>query len=167
MANSPEPSMIYRDGAVSIGFWIHAASRRGTDFYCDGLVNWFRLQGGIDHRGQHFMILIIWSGLGFLVAVIAFGCSLIANLIFNAAMGEGYYDHHKWPCAVSLMVSAMICWFLGDYLRKRPGRVVIDKQTGKEFTLNKKHTLFLIPVHYWSPILLGGALILFVMEFVH
>jgi len=113
------------------------------------------------------MILIIWSGFGFLVALIVFGCSLVANLIFNATVGQGYYDHHKWPFAVSLIVSAVICWFLGDYLRKRPGRVVIDKKTGREFTLNKKHTLFLIPVHYWAPILLVCALILFCVEFFH
>jgi hypothetical protein len=84
--------------------------------------------------------MIIWQGFGFLVAVIVFGCSLVANLIFNAKAGEGYYDHHKWPFAVSLLFSSAICWVLGDYLRGRPGRVVIDKQSGKEFTLNK--TLF-------------------------
>lgn len=41
--------------------------------------------------------MIIWQGYGWLVAVVAFGCSLLANLIFNATHGEGYYDHHKWP----------------------------------------------------------------------
>jgi hypothetical protein len=66
-----------------------------------------------------------------------------------------------------LIVSAAICWFLGDYLRKRPGRVVIDKQSGKEFTLNKAHTLFLIPVRWWAPILLVWALIEFGVEFSH
>jgi hypothetical protein len=110
-------------------------------------------------------MIIIWRGFGFLVAVIVFGCSLVANLIFNAEVGSGYYDHHRWPFAVSLIVSAAICWFLGDYLRKRPGRVVIDKQSGKEFTLNKSHSLFFIPMHWWAPILLVGSLILFAVEF--
>ena len=109
--------------------------------------------------------MIIWRGRGFLVAVIIFGSSLVANLIFNAEVGPGYYDHHKWPFAVSLIVSAAICWFLGDYFRKRPGRVVIDRQSGKEFTLNKAHTLFFIPMRWWAPILLLWALILFGVEF--
>jgi hypothetical protein len=110
--------------------------------------------------------MIIWQGLGFLVFVIVFVCSLIANLIFNAKVGQGYYDHHKWPFAVSLLVSAAICWSLGDYLRKRSDRVVIDKQTGKEFVVNhSRHTMFWIPMHWWGPILFVGALILFAIEF--
>ncbi len=112
--------------------------------------------------------MIIWQGLGFLVAVIIFGCSLVANLIFNAKVGPGYYDHHKWPFAVSLLFSSAICWFLGDYLRKRSDRIVIDKQTGKELVLNQfRHTLFFIPMRWWGPILLVGALILFAIEFSH
>jgi ABC-type Fe3+ transport system permease subunit len=111
--------------------------------------------------------MIIWQGFGFMVVVIVFGCSLIANLIFNAEAGEGYYSHHKWPLAVSLIVSAVLCWLYAKYLGKRKGRVVIDKQTGREFTIIKKHTLFFIPVLYWAPIFLVCALILFVMQFVH
>ncbi len=111
------------------------------------------------------MFVILFQGLGFLVAVIVIGCSLIANLVFNQEAGEGYYDHHKWPFAVSLVFSAVICWLLGNFLRKRPGRVLIDKKTGKEFTLNRKHTLFFIPMHWWAPILLVLALMLFGAEF--
>jgi len=111
--------------------------------------------------------MIIWQRFGFIVAVIVFGCSLIANLIFNAEAGPGYYDHHKWPFAISLMVSAVLCWFYGQYLEKRPGRAVIDKKTGREFILNKRHTLFFIPVRYWAPILLVCALILLGFQFIH
>ena len=112
------------------------------------------------------MIHIIWTGKGYLVFVIVFGCSLIANLLFNAQVGAGYYDHHKWPFAVLLLVSAAICWSLGDYLRKRSDQVVIDKQTGKELVINQSHhTLFFIPMHWWGLILLAGAMILFGIEF--
>jgi hypothetical protein len=51
---------------------------------------------------NHVMV-IIWRGLGFLVPVIVFGCSLAANLIFNVVCGEGYYDNHKWSVAASLI----------------------------------------------------------------
>jgi hypothetical protein len=112
--------------------------------------------------------MIIWHGLGFLVAVIIFACSLAANLISNEKLGSGYYDHHKWPFAISLLFSSAICWSLGDYLRKRSDRAVIDKRTGEEFVVNQsKHTLFFIPMHWWGPILLVGALILFSIEFSH
>lgn len=113
-------------------------------------------------------MVIIWRGLGFLVAVIVFVCSLVANLIFNASAGEGYYDRHKWPLGVSLLVSGAICWLLGNYLRKRSDRVVIDKQTGKEFAVNQsRHALFFIPMHLWGPILAGCALIAFGMDVFH
>ncbi|HSY74362.1 MAG TPA: hypothetical protein VK810_02740 [Dongiaceae bacterium] len=111
--------------------------------------------------------MIIWQGSGYLVALVVFGCSLIANFIFNAEVGRGYYDHHKWPFAVSLIFSAAICWFLGNYFRKRPGQVVMDKQSGKEITLGKTHTLFFVPIHNWPPILLVCALILFAIDFFH
>jgi hypothetical protein len=113
-------------------------------------------------------MIIIWRGLGYLVAVIVFGCSLAANLLFNATRGEGYYDHHKWPFASSLILSAAICWFLGSYLRKRSDRIAIDKQTGKEIVINQsRHTLFFVPMHYWAPILLLIALVLVSIEFLH
>lgn len=91
-----------------------------------------------------FSAIIIWHGLGFLVAVVVFGTSLATNIISNSMYGEGYYDKHKWPFVVSLIFSAAICWFLGDYLRKRDDRVVVDKATGEEFTLNQsQHSFFL------------------------
>ena len=110
--------------------------------------------------------MIIWQRRGYLVAVIIFGFSLLLNLALNATYGVGYYDHHKWPFALSLVVSAILCWFLGNYLRKQSDRVVIDKLTGKEFVINQsRHTLFFIPMQYWGPILLVCAAILFGIEF--
>ena len=77
--------------------------------------------------------MIIWRGLGFLVAVIVFANSLIANLITNAITGnESYWEEHQWPLAPSLAFSAVICWFLGKYLDGRKCRVLIDKETGEE-----------------------------------
>lgn len=113
-------------------------------------------------------MVIIWRGLGFLVAVIVFACSLAANLILNATYGDGYYDHHKWPFALSLLVSAAICWFVGVNLRKSSDRLAIDKESGKEFVVNRpKHALFFIPMHLWGPILAVIAVILLGIELSH
>ena len=108
--------------------------------------------------------MIIWSGRGFLVAVIVFGFSLALNLAFNAWWGDRYYDNHKWPFAISLFLSAIVCWFLGSALRKRTSQVVIDKETGKEFLLDRSnHSLFFIPMHFWGPILaIAGAIVLII-----
>lgn len=108
--------------------------------------------------------MIIWSGLGFLVAVIVFGCSLLLNLVSNAWLGAGYDDAHRWPFAISLVLSALLCWFLGATLRKRTPQTVIDKATGKELVLDRSnHRLFFIPMHLWGPILAAcGAVVLLI-----
>jgi len=111
--------------------------------------------------------MIIWSGLGFLVAVFVFGFSLALNFIFNACLGAGYYDTHKWPFAVSLFLSAGVCWFLGSALRRRTAQIVIDKKSGKEIALNRgNHSLFFIPMHLWGPILGAIGAIVLVMDLV-
>ena len=105
--------------------------------------------------------MIIWSGLGFLVAVIVFGFSLVFNLAFNAWLGESYYEEHKWPFGVSLLLSAIVCWFLGAYLRNRAAQTVIDASTGQQMVLDRSnHRFFFIPVHLWGPILaIGGGVV--------
>ena len=64
--------------------------------------------------------------------------------------------------AISLFLSAIVCWFLGSALRKRASQVVIDKATGKEMVLNRSnHSLFFIPMHIWAPILaIIGSIVL-------
>src|SRR5262245_60617783 len=98
--------------------------------------------------------MIIWSGLGFLVAVIVFGFALVCNFVIDAIFGPGYYEAHEWTIGVAMFLSAIVCWFLGDYLRKRKPQIVIDKATGQELTIDRSnHSLFFIRVHYWAPIL--------------
>ena len=110
--------------------------------------------------------MLVWNGLGFLVFVIAFGFSFVANLITDALMGEGYYDENNWLVAIPLVPSAVACWFLGNALRKRADRVVIDKETGEELTISRsRHTMFFVPMHWWAPILIVLALGLLGDEF--
>jgi len=98
--------------------------------------------------------MIIWRGLGWIVAVIVFGFSLFANFLFNGMFGNGYYDRHNWPFSVSLLASAMACWVLGNKLKSRPDRIVIDKETGKEMALNQsQNDFFFLPMQYWGPVL--------------
>jgi hypothetical protein len=112
------------------------------------------------------MIHIIWSGKGFLVFVFVFGFSLIANLIVNSVTGSGaYWDAHKWPFAVSLFISAVVCWFVGRYFQNLNARVLIDPKTGREVILRESHTLFFIPVVWWCPILAAFGLIALGVDF--
>jgi hypothetical protein len=100
--------------------------------------------------------MIIWSGWGFLVAVIVFAASLLAEFSVESSFHDDtYYQSQGWPLAMALACSAIVTWWLGSYLNRQPGRTVIDKQTGREEILGgmNRHRLFFIPMQYWGPIL--------------
>ena len=66
--------------------------------------------------------MVVWSGLGFLVAVIVFVAALACNLGFDAALGQGFYKAHLWTVGVAMLLAAAIVWPLGIWLRRRPTR---------------------------------------------
>ena len=111
--------------------------------------------------------MIIWSGWGFVVAVIGIGCLLLTELGVEAAMKDDqYYQNNGWPKLVALLIAAVIVWPLGRALnRPRPGRELIDTNTGERVVLPSGggHSLFFIPVEYWAPLLVVlGVVLLFV-----
>lgn len=109
--------------------------------------------------------MIIWTGWGFLVAVIVFGFSLAANLLTNSITGgETYWDSHKWPFAISLFFSALACYLAGRAFSRRKGRILIDPETGQQVVLRKSHTLFFIPMIYWAPVLIVIGVTVLVMD---
>src|SRR5262245_24718472 len=99
--------------------------------------------------------MIIWSGLGFLVFVIAFTCSLAMALFTKVLFGDGYYTTHSWPLAVALAVAGILTWLLGNKLNRRQGKVMIEKETGREILLRPNHSLYFVRMHYWGPILIA------------
>ena len=108
--------------------------------------------------------MIIWRGLGWAVAAITFAVLVLSELgIERLFADERDYQTHGWPKLFALGVSAALVWMLAAHLKGRPGRVVIDKATGEELTLNKDHDLFFIPVRYWPIVLvaLGVGFVLF------
>jgi drug/metabolite transporter (DMT)-like permease len=111
--------------------------------------------------------MIIWSGLGFLVAVFVFGAALLCNFAFDAARGAGYYSAHKWTIGIAMFIAAALSWVVGSLLRKRTAQTVIDKTTGKEIVLDRaNHRLFFIPMYYWGPILAVIGAVLWIAEFI-
>ena len=109
--------------------------------------------------------MIIWSGWGFLVAVIVFGASLTMELVTEALFHDDlYYQSRSWPFALALALSGVIVWTLGKYLHARRARIVTDKLTGQDLTLAPRHTLFFIPMRYWGPLLLALSLLSFVVH---
>jgi hypothetical protein len=105
--------------------------------------------------------MIIWSGLGFLVAVIVFAfCLGIEAAVSSLTGGSDFYRQAIWPIPLALVLSGAVCWFLGRRLNKPGGKTYIDKETGEEVILqNKRHSLFFIRMDYWGPILIIIALL--------
>jgi hypothetical protein len=108
--------------------------------------------------------MIIWTGVGFIVAVVAFLMLVLAEFSVEAFFkDESYYQTHGWPKLFAFAVAGFIVLLLGKRLNKKAGKVVIEKETGKELVLNKKHSLFFIDIEYWGYILFAlGLIFLFV-----
>jgi len=108
--------------------------------------------------------MIIWKGAGFIVAVVAFLMLLLTELSVEALFtDEKYYQTHGWPKLVGFFIAGCIVLLIGKYLNKKEGKVLIEKDTGKEIVLKAEHSLFFINVEYWSYILFVlGVVFLFV-----
>ena len=105
--------------------------------------------------------MIFWSGQGYLVAAIVFGASLIMNMIVDGIYGQGAYSAQPWWFPIALLIAAPLIWFLGAALQKNEDRIVIDKETGEELTINRSsHALFFVPMQYWAFIAVAVAALL-------
>lgn len=99
--------------------------------------------------------MVIWSGLGFLVAVITFGSCLLANFVLDAQFGEGYYSSHVWAVGAALLMGGIISSGIGFLLKGRSDRFVVDEATGERMVINNSsHSFFFIPMH-WAGIVVA------------
>lgn len=102
--------------------------------------------------------MIIWRGFGLAVVGIMFAILVLSELGIEALFADQqYYQGHGWPKLFALAVSASLVWLLSGYLEGSPDRVVIDKSTGSEMTIRKRHDLFFVPLRYWPIILLASG----------
>ena len=107
--------------------------------------------------------MIVWQGFGFLVAVV--GIAILAATEYAVRVitkNEVYYQAHGWPKLLGLWLAAAAIYGIARYFDSRPGKVVIEKDTGREVVLKQAHSLFFIPMKYWTYVLivLGVVLLL-------
>ncbi|RRB02835.1 hypothetical protein [Larkinella rosea] len=101
----------------------------------------------IDHFNYfifHFKTLkqmIVWSGLGFLSAVIVIVCTAIFNSVLTSV---------SYHTSIGLVVAAAINWWVGTNLNSGEGRLLKDEETGEMIRFKRNHTLFWIPMQWWS-----------------
>jgi len=96
--------------------------------------------------------------------------ALVANFLTDIYTGGSseYWDTHKWPLAIALTITGLICLLVHQcVIKKEESRILIDKQTGKEVQLRNRHTFFFVPVLYWGPILFIISGVLVVKDLIH
>lgn len=102
--------------------------------------------------------MIIWRGWGLLALLLAAACNVGMEQATDAWYGipEGfrhYREANGWVWLVGMWASAAACWFAGKWFEAyeaRNARVVIDKESGNEMHLVRRHDMFWIPIKWWA-----------------
>lgn len=98
--------------------------------------------------------MIVWSGHGYLVALMTFLSSLFMEFGVEAIVkDEGYYQRAGWPLAAALCLAGVFSFVAGSALNGDKG----EPDAGPR----NRHTLFWIPMQWWGPILalIGGVVL--------
>jgi len=106
-------------------------------------------------------MLIIWRGWGILVPVFVIVGMLAASFarqLFGAASAST--AQALLPLLTGVIAGGGI-WFAAKAIEARPGRVFIDKATGREIKVGANAgSFFFIPTRYWAYIAAGLGLLL-------
>ena len=99
-------------------------------------------------------MFIVWNGLGFLV---------IPVVIIGAVVGTAIADFEpnaRWPRMIAVFGTAFALFGLGLFLNRK--RLVGRDQFGNAVVASAGHSLYWIPVQYWSAIaLVIGTILVF------
>jgi ribose/xylose/arabinose/galactoside ABC-type transport system permease subunit len=99
-------------------------------------------------------VFIVWNGLGCLVVPIC-----IIGGVVAAAIAD-FEPNVRWPRLIAVLGTALAIYGLGLILNRK--QVVGRDQWGNEVTATGTHSLYWIPVQYWSAIVLvAGTIFVF------
>lgn len=94
--------------------------------------------------------MIIWKGWGILVVLIAGALAGIGGATLGSALGTD--EASGIGAAGGLALAAPLVFFVGQ--RFNAPVAGYDPRTGQPTTFRNAHTLFFIPMQYWSILLL-------------
>ncbi len=100
-------------------------------------------------------MLVVWRGFGWLVPVVVFAALILSQLSVDAMYGDGFYTANTWPKQAAFILAAVLIGLLGLLLNYTNRQVLIDEETGGELGKAPAHSLFFIPIEYWSIIVLA------------
>lgn len=94
--------------------------------------------------------MIIWTGWGFVSAILFFAGAGIGFNIFENNFGV----------VIGLIVASAVNFPIGRAINDpSKDRIVVDSATGERMQLKKRSTLFFIPMEWWSVIMLIVSII--------
>jgi hypothetical protein len=105
-------------------------------------------------------MFVIWRGYGLLIVLAAAVGVAVAVAISFAFQSAGIKVPDGILIAMMGVCVTAVCYGTTLLLeRSDKGRAVIDKNTGEEFLLRRRDSLFFIPVRWWT--YAAGALTIF------
>lgn len=106
--------------------------------------------------------MIIWKGWGILVIPIALLGILLSSLVSSLFVSGDVLKSSAGNIIIGIgfLLSAIGIWFIGKWFHSRSQRIMIDRETGKEYNMGRTHSLFFIRMEYWSivAVILGIAI---------
>ena len=100
--------------------------------------------------------MIFWTGYGFLVPLVAFGCLVGAELASELAFEDSdYYQENTWPMALGFGAAGAFLALTAYRFPDPQPRVMIDEETGERVLVEagERHTFVFIPLRFWSALL--------------
>ena len=99
-------------------------------------------------------MFVVWNGLGCLVIPVIVVGVILAGAIRRSAPNQ------KWPQLVAVAFTSLALVGLGYLLNRR--QTLGRDQWGNEVQVKEEHSLYWIPVQYWSVIVaLAGVVLVF------
>ena len=104
--------------------------------------------------------MIIWSGWGVLTVLCA-AVALVGGVALEPVLLSVGLPKQS-GLILGWLAGALANWVLGRQLNGAPGRELVDPRTGQRILLRRRHTLFWIPMQYYSVVMLvlGGFAVL-------
>ena len=100
------------------------------------------------------MFILIWSGLGLLPVGLGFLALVVGDIAVDATKGAQLGAHAMFLASMApglcIVVAGAFTWSIGRALNRAPGRLLVDKKTGQEILLRRRHSLYWVPMQWWS-----------------
>ena len=105
------------------------------------------------------MFFIIWRGWGIIVPGLIFAAFVLEVMLEGVVGRQIFHTYRGLDAAVVGVTAGLAIWFIARAIENRPGRIFIDKASGREIKVGANAgSLFFIPTRYWAFITAGLGL---------